>query len=96
MPQLLINHRNKSTRGWSINQILLDFVGGVLSLAQLAIDSYRQHDWSGVIGNPVKFGLSNISMFFDICFFAQHYWLYSDVSEAKGEDSPLLSEEGIR
>ncbi|KAJ8119215.1 hypothetical protein ONZ43_g3793 [Nemania bipapillata] len=59
-PQLVYNSRNRSTKGWDISQILLDFSGGLLSIAQLGIDSYLQHDWSGVTGNPVKFFLGNM------------------------------------
>lgn len=72
-PQVYMNYRRKSTVGWSIWQILLDFIGGILSLLQLVIDSALQADWSGLTGNPVKLGLSNISMFFDIIFITQHY-----------------------
>jgi cystinosin len=90
-PQVYVNYKRKSTEGWSINQILLDFTGGILSLAQLLIDSALQADWSGLTGvspclttwkqtvayrnlqNPVKLGLSNVSMIFDIIFITQHY-----------------------
>lgn len=51
----------------------MDFAGGILSLMQLLIDSSLQADWSGLTGNPVKLGLSNISLFFDIIFILQHY-----------------------
>ena len=44
----------------------MDVVGGCLSLVQLVIDSSLQNDWSGLIGNPTKLGLANISLFFDI------------------------------
>ena len=93
MPQVLTNYRNKSTTGWSIEQILLDFLGGILSLAQLGIDSYLQHDWSGVTGNPVKFALGNLAIIFDIIFMVQHYWLYRDgkdkmLSDSEGEGEP--------
>jgi len=47
-------------------------------LAQLVIDSTLENDWSGVTGNPVKFGLSNITIVFDIIFMLQHYVLYRD------------------
>ncbi|QDS71062.1 hypothetical protein FKW77_008717 [Venturia effusa] len=77
-PQVYVNYKRKSTKGWSIDQILLDFTGGVLSLAQLLIDSALQADWSGLTGNPVKLGLSNVSMLFDIIFITQHYILYPD------------------
>lgn len=49
-PQVYVNYKRKSTEGWSINQILLDFTGGVLSLAQLLVDSALQADWSGLTG----------------------------------------------
>jgi cystinosin len=68
-----VNYKRKSTVGWSIWPILMDFAGGILSLMQLLIDSSLQADWSGLTGNPVKLGLSNISLFFDIIFILQHY-----------------------
>ncbi|QUC18866.1 uncharacterized protein UV8b_03107 [Ustilaginoidea virens] len=95
-PQILVNYRNKSTKGWSIWQITLDFAGGVLSVAQQAIDSYLQHDWSGLTGNPVKFALGNVSMVYDCVFFAQHYVLYSGSHATRGsleEDSLLVDED---
>ena len=54
----------------------MDFLGGVMSIAQLLIDSSLQKDWSGLTGNPVKFFLGNISIVFDIVFMSQHYILY--------------------
>ena len=53
-------------------------------MVQLLIDSSLQADWSGLTGNPVKFGLANISLLFDIIFITQHYVLYGPVQE-KGE-----------
>lgn len=92
MPQVLTNYRNQATTGWSIEGILLDFTGGVLSILQLGIDSYLQGDWSGVTGNPVKLMLGNVSIFFDVIFIVQHYILYKgnagDASVA--EEDPLL------
>ncbi len=76
IPQAWANYQQKSTTGWSINQVLLDVIGGVLSIAQLVIDSSLQSDWSGLTGNPVKLGLGNISILFDILFMVQHYLLY--------------------
>lgn len=77
-PQVLANRRNRSTSGWSIAQILLDFSGGLLSIAQLLVDSLRQGDWSGVTGNPVKLALGNVSMAYDVIFIVQHYVLYGE------------------
>lgn len=65
--------------------MLLDFAGGWLSLAQLVIDSSLQNDWGGVTGNPVKFGLGNITIVFDIIFILQHYVLYRQPMK-HGED----------
>ena len=77
--------------------MLLDLVGGVLSFVQLIIDSSLQGDWSGVTGNPVKFGLSIVSLVFDAIFIIQHYVLYQHESrsednagETHGETAPLL------
>ncbi|KAF7727541.1 hypothetical protein EC973_007414 [Apophysomyces ossiformis] len=73
-----LNFRRKSTVGWSIYNILLDFTGGSLSIAQLLLDAYLSGDWSGVSGDPVKFGLGFVSIAFDLIFMAQHYLLYPD------------------
>ncbi|KAI5789271.1 L-cystine transporter [Pyronema domesticum] len=76
VPQAYLNYQRKSTIGWSIENILLDLSGGILSLAQLILDSSMQGDWSGILGNPVKFFLGQISIGFDLIFVVQHYVLY--------------------
>lgn len=86
VPQVVSNFRRRSTLGWSIEQQLLDFTGGTLSLAQLVIDSSLQSDWSGLTGNPLKFGLANISLVFDIIFILQHYVLFGPVEETPVPD----------
>ncbi|KIV97501.1 hypothetical protein PV10_01251 [Exophiala mesophila] len=96
IPQAWMNYRRKSTQGWSISQILFDLVGGVLSLLQLIIDASFQGDWSGITGNPLKFGLSNISIAFDLIFITQHYVLYRHqvdklIQAEDQEEEPLLS-----
>ena len=96
MPQVWTNYKRKSTVGWSIWQILLDVAGGVLSIAQLVIDSSLQGDWSGILGNPVKFGLGNVSIFFDIIFMVQHYILYKVAGDSKdNEDSNDVERRGL-
>ncbi|KAJ3085434.1 hypothetical protein HK102_014171 [Quaeritorhiza haematococci] len=75
-PQAYMNWSRKSTAGWSIGNILLDFTGGSLSIAQLFIDASLKGDWTGVTGNPVKFGLGLVSIAFDFLFMYQHYILY--------------------
>jgi cystinosin len=91
-----VNYKRKSTIGWSIYPILLDFAGGWLSLAQLVIDSALQNDWTGVTGNPVKFGLGNITIVFDIIFFLQHYVLYRDPKKhIEDDDEDALERERL-
>lgn len=92
VPQVIANFRRKSTVGWSIVQQLLDFSGGVLSLLQLVIDSALQADWSGMTGNPVKLGLANISLIFDIMFITQHYVLYGPVAETGDRDAVIVDQ----
>lgn len=94
IPQAFFNYNRKSTEGWSIAQILFDLTGGVLSVAQLVLDASFGGDWSGITGNPLKLGLANISMAFDIIFIVQHYILYhgqDDMStDQDSERRPLL------
>jgi cystinosin len=95
MPQVWVNYKRKSTKGWSIWQILFDVTGGVLSILQLVIDSSLQADWSGLTGNPVKLGLGNVSIFFDLIFITQHYFLYTEPQELKAEDNEDGSRESL-
>ena len=44
-PQVVLNCRRRSTAGWTIHNVLLDFSGGSLSLAQLIMDCYVSGDW---------------------------------------------------
>ncbi|KAI9931569.1 hypothetical protein ASPWEDRAFT_106139 [Aspergillus wentii DTO 134E9] len=98
IPQAWLNFKRQSTAGWSVDQVLLDLTGGILSLLQLIIDSGFQNDWSGITGNPVKLLLSNVTIFFDLIFIVQHYILYKDANDDthKRQDpsliTPLLSE----
>lgn len=99
VPQAWLNHRRKSTSGWAIEGILLDLTGACLSIVQLFIDASQSSDWSGVIGNPAKFALGNMTIIFDVIFMVQHYILYrhqphvarTHTDGDAGEQSPLLS-----
>ncbi len=96
IPQVIANYRRKSTVGWDIVQILLDFSGGILSNMQLIIDSSLEADWGGITGNPAKFGLANVSIVFDAMFMLQHYVLYRHAKPTTGdsqESDPLLESE---
>lgn len=74
-----MNYRRKSTVGWSIGNIFLDFTGGSLSMLQMILNAYNYDDWVSIFGDPTKFGLGLFSVLFDIFFMVQHYVLYRSV-----------------
>ena len=94
IPQVHLNFTRKSTSGWNITNVLLDFMGGLLSLLQLCIDSYLNNDWSAIAGDPVKFGLGSASMIFDVIFMIQHYYLYPNQYQkvSNSNHSPHIDE----
>ncbi|XP_022451662.1 cystinosin isoform X2 [Delphinapterus leucas] len=75
-PQAYLNFYYKSTEGWSIGNVLLDFTGGSFSLLQMSLQSYNNDQWTLIFGDPTKFGLGIFSIFFDVVFFIQHFCLY--------------------
>ena len=73
MPQVYLNWKRKSTVGWSLSNVLLDFTGGAFSFAQQGLDNWNQSkkfvDFGASDGfNIVKFLLSVIAMIFDLIF----------------------------
>lgn len=58
VPQAVMNYRRKSTVGWSIGNILLDFTGGMLSMLQMILNSYNYSEKRGNIYD-VQFELKN-------------------------------------
>ncbi|KAF9105507.1 hypothetical protein BGX29_012083 [Mortierella sp. GBA35] len=89
-PQVYINWAAESTVGWSIHNILLDFTGGVLSIGQLVLDAYISEDWSGISGDPVKFGLGFLSIAFDLVFITQHYVLYRNRTDLYAQQLSMV------
>ena len=75
--------------------MLLDFSGGIMSLTQVMIDSLLQGSWDGITGNPVKFGLGNITIVFDLIFFYQHYVLYRHAVKDEEEEEWQVEREGL-
>ncbi|XP_062010262.1 cystinosin homolog isoform X1 [Rosa rugosa] len=76
IPQAIFNFTHKSTVGFSIGNILLDFSGGVANYAQMGVQSIDQGSWVNFYGNIGKTLLSLISIFFDLLFMGQHFILY--------------------
>ncbi|XP_011631176.1 cystinosin homolog isoform X2 [Pogonomyrmex barbatus] len=81
VPQAFYNYRRKSTIGWSIGNIFLDFTGGILSMLQMILNAFNYDDWESIFGDPTKFGLGFFSVAFDIFFLIQHYVLYRHSNE---------------
>jgi cystinosin len=91
VPQVLLNIRRRSTVGWNVDNVLLDFTGGSLSVAQLLLDAGCTGEWADMVGgDPVKFGLGFLSMFFDAIFMLQHFVLYRPRRGGNDHASPLL------
>ncbi|KAF5306126.1 hypothetical protein FQR65_LT07402 [Abscondita terminalis] len=57
IPQAYMNYKRKSTSGWSIGLVFLDFNGGFFSIMQMVFDAYNYDDWVSIFGNPTKFML---------------------------------------
>ncbi|XP_041006435.1 cystinosin homolog isoform X2 [Juglans microcarpa x Juglans regia] len=76
IPQAFMNFARKSTDGFNIGNVLLDFCGGVANYAQMAVQSIDQGSWVNFNGNMGKMLLSLVSIFFDIIFMCQRFVLY--------------------
>jgi len=100
IPQAILNCSRKSTKGFQIWNVIFDFSGGILSIAQLIGDSLQEaraqdlNPLSGIFGNPAKFGLGMISIFFDIIFLIQHYLLYRHKSPRPVQLSRMSEDQG--
>ncbi|KAF9606100.1 hypothetical protein IFM89_023123 [Coptis chinensis] len=81
IPQAFMNFSRKSTVGWSIGNILLNLFGGVATYVQMAMQSIDQGSWVNYYGNIGKTLLSLVSIFFDLLFIVQHYFLYPSKKE---------------
>ncbi|KEH25387.1 putative lysosomal cystine transporter [Medicago truncatula] len=98
IPQAFMNFMIKSTDGFSIGNVFLDFCGGMANYAQMVIQSIDQNSWVNFSGNLGKVLLSLVCMFFDLLFMCQHYVLYpskktSSISPSKLNDKikePLI------
>lgn len=82
IPQILYNYNRKSTHGWPILMIWLDFTGAFLSFVQLLLDAWQVNDLYAIFDNKPKLFLAIQVFIADFIFFFQHYYLYydSDVS----------------
>ncbi|XP_068646425.1 cystinosin homolog [Aristolochia californica] len=81
IPQAFMNFRRKSTKGWSIGNILLDLSGALTNFAQMTVQSIDQSTFVNFYGNIGKTLLSLEVVFFDLLFIFQHYLLYPSKEE---------------
>jgi cystinosin len=83
-----LNYKRKSTVGWSITNIILDFIGGSFSVLQDVIRAIGDHKspFDGGGFNIVKWMLGIMSMVFDIIFMIQHYVLYRNNHPVESDD----------
>ncbi|GMI27211.1 hypothetical protein TrCOL_g9469 [Triparma columacea] len=87
IPQALSNAKRRSTEGWNVWNVILDFSGGVFSVSQLVGDCIAKDEWGGIKGDLPKLGLGVISMAFDVVFLVQHYLLYGGGGGGEGGGS---------
>ncbi|XP_057445610.1 cystinosin homolog [Lotus japonicus] len=89
-PQAFMNFLRKTTDGFSVWGVLLDFSGGVFNYSQMAVQSIDQGSSLNFYGNIGKFLISLITIIYDSILMCQHYVLYSD---KKGHTTSKNSEE---
>lgn len=81
-PAVYWNYKRKSTKGWSIFNILLDLVGGGMSLASGSVSLQN-----GL--NITKLVLAVLTVVYDTIFVVQHYVLYRG-NDRKEEERKLV------
>ena len=87
IPQVYLNYKRKSTMGWNVYNVILDFIGGLFSTAQLFLDAIIANHLAGIGGFMIKLGLGIVSIFFDVVFLLQHFVWYR---HARPEDRIVL------
>ncbi|XP_031565895.1 cystinosin homolog [Actinia tenebrosa] len=96
VPQIYLHFKRKSTEGWSIAAIWMDFSGGILSVVQMLIYCVIDGDNTQLTGNIPKLCLSVQSLITDTIFIFQHYILYpskpiSRVKQQAQQDESIKS-----
>lgn len=91
-PQVWLNFKRKSTEGFHIGGVLLDFGGGVLSLLQMDLYCFIEHSNNQLTGNIPKMALAVSTLLFNIILIWQHYVFYlgNEHRSSDSEKEPLL------
>lgn len=98
IPQAYMNFVRKSTDGWSIGNVLLDFAGGIFSILQMILDAYNYGDWTSFVGDFTKLGLGMFSVAFDILFMFQHYVCFRKTRQSlleTDDENSLVDDEDV-
>lgn len=77
-PQVWLNRARESTVGWSYTMVLFDVIGGLFSVGQQALRSFRMGSLAPFTSNYAKTFLAVESLAFDFFFIAQHMMWYTD------------------
>ena len=85
-----LNFKRKSTEGFHIGGVLLDFGGGVLSLLQMDLYCFIEHSNNQLTGNIPKMALAVVTLLFNIILIWQHYVFYLGNEHNASEEQPLL------
>ncbi len=84
LPQFYWNYKRKSTKGWSIFNIIMDLTGGLFSFGQMGLQVIFGED---VEINIVKTVLGVMVVVYDFVFIIQHYCIYPE-----GREVPIHEE----
>lgn len=90
-PQVWLNFKRKSTSGFHIGGVLLDFGGGVLSILQMDIYCFIEHSNTQFTGNIPKLALGLVTLLFNVILVWQHYVFYLGNEQVSEEEKPLLN-----
>ena len=91
IPQVYLNFKRKSTEGWSLENVLLDLLGGSLTFVQILLDKIDSGQSTGQFSsglNTAKFLLGILTILFDLVFLFQHYILYNPKKQKTGKNQP--------
>ncbi|XP_068711752.1 cystinosin homolog [Montipora foliosa] len=89
-PQVWLNFKRKSTTGFHIGGVLLDFGGGVLSILQMVIYFVVEHSSTQLTGNVPKMALGLVTLLFNIILVWQHYISYRGNECTPDDAKPLV------
>lgn len=85
IPQVYLNWSRKSTEGWSLENVMLDLLGGSFTFIQIVLDKMDTGEAGGTFDgslNIAKFLLGVLTIIFDCIFLFQHYVLYNPKKRA--------------